>query len=417
MDIAKHIDEIRADFPILKREMSDHPLVYLDNCATTLKPKQMIDEVVRYYTYLGANAHRGDYEMSAQVDYAYESARKEARDFVHAKKEEEIVFTSGSTESLNIIAMGVTNQFLKEGDVVLSIETEHASSILPWMIAGKDKNISVEYIELTKEGRLTVENVKKAIHDKVKVIAFAQVGNVLGYNTPVKEIAKIAHENNILLVVDGAQAVAHVPVDVQDLDVDFYVFSAHKMCGPTGIGVLYGKYELLDALTPIYFGGESNARYDRCGNLTLKKTPLKYESGTQPIEGALGMAAAMRYLNKIGKESIHAYEQSLKKYFLDKVKDYDNLIIYNADSEAGIITFNVTDKGKMIFPQDVASYLNSKGIAVRSGQHCAKLMGEILDAPGTVRASVYFYNTYEEMDKLAEALKEATFENCLDIFF
>jgi cysteine desulfurase/selenocysteine lyase len=417
MDIAKHIDEIRADFPILKREMSDHPLVYLDNCATTLKPKQMIDEVVRYYTYLGANAHRGDYEMSAQVDYAYESARKEARDFIHAKKEEEIVFTSGSTESLNIIAMGVTNQFLKEGDVVLSIETEHASSILPWMIAGKDKNISVEYIELTKEGRLTVENVKKAIHDKVKVIAFAQVGNVLGFDTPVKEIAKIAHENNILLVVDGAQAVAHVPVDVQDLDVDFYVFSAHKMCGPTGIGVLYGKYELLDALTPIYFGGESNARYDRCGNLTLKKTPLKYESGTQPIEGALGMAAAMRYLNKIGKESIHAYECSLKNYFLEKVKDYDNLIIYNADSEAGIITFNVTDKGKMIFPQDVASYLNSKGIAVRSGQHCAKLMGEILDAPGTVRASVYFYNTYEEMDKLAEALKEATFENCLDIFF
>lgn len=417
MDIAEHIDEIRADFPILKREMSGHPVDYLDNCATTLKPKCMIDEVVRYYTYLGANAHRGDYEMSAQVDYAYESARRLTRDFIHAAREEEIVFTSGSTESLNIIAMSVTNTFLHHDDVVLSIETEHASSILPWMEAGKDKNVTVEFIELTKQGEVTIENFKKALHDRVKVVALAQVGNVLGFEAPIKEMAKICRERGILMVVDGAQAVAHVPVDVQDLGVDFYVFSAHKMCGPTGIGVLYGRYELLEELTPVYYGGESNARYNKCGNLKLKKTPFKFESGTQPIEGALGMAAAMRYLNKIGKNSIHEYELALKKHFLDRVKDYDNLIIYNADAPSGIITFNVLDQGRMIFPQDVASFLNSKGIAVRSGQHCAKLMGEILDAPGTVRASVYFYNTFEDVDRLADALKEATFENCLDIFF
>lgn len=417
MDIAKHIEEIRADFPILKREMSGHPLVYLDNCATTLKPKSMIDTVVNYYTYLGANAHRGDYEMSAQVDYAYESARKKTAEFIHAAKAEEIVFTSGSTESLNILAMAVTNQILKEGDHVLSVVSEHASSILPWMEAGEDKHIQIDYIPTDELGRITIENFEASLTEKTRVVCIAQVSNVLGYEAPVKEMTRIAHERGILMVVDGAQAVAHLPVDVQDLDVDFYVFSAHKMCGPTGIGVLYGKYHLLEELTPLYFGGESNARFNKCGNLKLKRTPFKYESGTQPIEGALGMAAAMDYINHLGKENIHEYELALKKHFLERVKDYDNLEIYNAPSESGIITFNVYDHGKMIFPQDVASFLNSRGIAVRSGQHCAKLLGDIIDAPGTVRASVYFYNTFEDVDKLADALKDATFENCLDIFF
>lgn len=420
MDIAKHIDEIRADFPILKRKMEDHPLDYLDSCATTLKPQCMIDEVVYYYTYLGANAHRGDYEMSAQVDHAYEGARQTTQKFINAKHKEEIVFTSGSTESLNILALAITNQWLKEGDVVLSSETEHASSVLPWMEAGELKGVKVDFVPLTKEGQITVENFKKALEaneGKVKVACIAQVSNVLGYEAPIKEIAAICKENNVTLVVDGAQGVAHLPVDVQDLDCDFYVFSAHKMCGPTGIGVLYGKLELLDKLTPVYFGGESNARFNKQGCLKLKKTPLKYESGTQPIEGALGMAAAMKYITKIGKDNIHKYEMELKKHFLDRVKDYTNLEIYNADATSGIITFNVYDKGQLIFPQDVASFLNSRGIAVRSGQHCAKLMEDIIDAPGTVRASVYFYNSFEDVDRLADALKECTYENCLDIYF
>lgn len=417
MDIKDHIDEIRAEFPILKREMNDHPLIYLDNSATTLKPKSMIDTVVHYYTYLGANAHRGDYEMSAQVDFAYEGARNLTKEFIHAKHRHEIVFTSGTTESLNILAMSITNQWLQPGDVVLSTEAEHASSILPWLEAGKAKNIQVEYVPLSEKGELTVENFKKAIHPGVKIFAFAQVSNVLGYEAPVKEIVQVAHENGIKVVVDGAQSIAHLPVDVQDLDVDFFCFSAHKMCGPTGIGVLYGKLAYLDELTPVYFGGESNARFNKCGDLKLKRTPYKYESGTQPIEGALGMAAAMKFINQLGKENIHAYELALKKHFLEKIKELDNIKVYNAQAKSGIITFNVFDKGELIFPQDVASFLNSKGIAVRSGQHCAKLLGDILQVPGTCRASVYFYNTFEEIDTFVEALKEASFETCLDIFF
>lgn len=418
MDIKKHVQEIRKDFPILKRTMNGQPLDYLDNCATTLKPQAMIDAVVNYYTYLGANAHRGDYEMSAQVDYKYEEARKTTAKFIHAATEKEIVFTSGSTESLNILAMAISNQVLKEGDVVLSCYSEHASSVLPWLEAGESKGIKVEYIPLSQEGRITMENFLSVLTDKVKVVAIAQVSNVLGYEAPIKEIAAECRKRGILTVIDGAQSVAHLPVDVQDLDIDFFVFSGHKMCGPTGIGVLWGRLELLDALTPVIFGGESNARFNRCGNLVLKTTPLKYESGTMPIEGALGMKAAMDYISHLGKENIHAYEMELKKHFLDRAeKELPNVTVYNATARSGIITFNVFDGGKMIFPQDVASFLSSRGIAVRSGEHCAKLLGEFIDVPGTVRASAYFYNTFEDIDRLVDALKECTFTNCLDIFF
>lgn len=421
MNIIDHIEEIREDFPILKREMNGYPVDYLDNSATTLKPKAMIDEVVRYYTYLGANAHRGDYEMSAQVDYAYEGARKTTAEFINAARKEEIIFTSGTTESLNMLAMMITNQLLKEGDVVLSTETEHASSILPWQQAGYDKKVSVNFIPLTEQGILTIDNFKKALEDNptTKVVAVAQVSNVLGYTAPIKEMAALCHEKRILLVVDGAQSVAHMPIDVQDLDCDFFCFSGHKMCGPTGIGVLYGKFDLLEKLRPMFFGGESNARFYKYEALVLKRTPYKYESGTMPIEGALGMAAAMRYLRKIGLENIHEYELYLKKHFMDRYEKElrDKVTIYNAENGCGIITFNVFDHGKLIFPQDMASFLSSKGIAVRSGQHCAKLMGDLIKAPGTVRASIYLYNTIEDIDRLVDALKEASFENTLDIFF
>lgn len=420
MNIRDHIDEIRADFPILERKMNGLPLDYLDNSATTLKPQAMIDEVVRYYTYLGANAHRGDYEMSAQVDYAYEGARKTTADFIHADKEE-IVFTSGTTESLNLLALMITNQILQPGDVVLSTETEHASSILPWQQAGYDKQVEVNFIPLTEKGELTADNFRKAIADNptARVAAFAQVSNVLGYTAPVREIVKIAHEHNMIVVVDGAQSVAHMPVDVHDLDVDFFCFSGHKMCGPTGIGVLYGKKEWLEKLRPVIFGGESNARYYKYEKLVLKRSPFKYESGTMPIEGALGMAAAMRYINKIGKEDIHAYELELKQHFLKRADEElkDKIKIYNRDSQSGIITFNVYDNGRLIFPQDMASYLSTRGIAARSGQHCAKLMGDYIKAPGTVRASVYFYNTIEDIDRLIDAIQDASVENTLSIFF
>ncbi|MDD7280868.1 aminotransferase class V-fold PLP-dependent enzyme [Floccifex sp.] len=409
------VNKIREDFPILKRTMSDKPLIYFDNSATTLKPQPVIDAVTHYYTYLGANAHRGDYEMSGQVDSEFEGARKVAQKFINAKYPEEIVFTSGSSMGLNEACIMITRQYLQDGDVVLSCESEHASSILPWMKA--NKKIEINYIPLDEQGKITIENFKKTLNDKVKVVCLAQVSNVLGFCAPIKEITKICHERNILVVCDGAQSTPHLKIDVQDLDVDFFVMSAHKMCGPTGIGFLYGKKKYLDELEPVFYGGESNARFDAKGNIILKDTPLKFESGTQPIEAVIGMATAMKYIEAIGQENIHAYEVELKQYFLDQIKDMDNIVVYNKESESGIVTFNVLDNGKMIFSQDVASFLNTKGIAVRSGQHCAKLLPDVLNVNSTIRASFYFYNTKEEIDTFVQALKEVNLKNCVDIFF
>ena len=408
-------NQIRKDFPILKRTMSDHPLIYMDNSATTLKPRPVIDAVMNYYTYLGANAHRGDYEMSAQVDQAFEGARKTAQKFINAKYTEEIVFTSGSTQGLNEVALMLAHDKLKDGDVILTDEAEHASSILPWMMASK--RLEIRYIPLDDQGKITMENVRKVMDETVKVICVAHVSNVLGFEAPVKEMAALAHSYGAYMIVDGAQSAPHLPIDVQDMDMDFFILSAHKMCGPTGIGILYGKKDLLESLNPVYYGGESNARFYKNGVVTLKHTPWKFESGTQPIEGAIGMAAAMDYLTAIGKENIHAYEWELKQYFLSKVEKMDTIKLYNATSQSGICTFNVLDHGKLIPAQDVASFLNTKGIAVRSGQHCAKLLPDVIGAFGTCRASFYIYNTKEEIDTLVEALQEATLENCVNIFF
>lgn len=421
MDIQKNIDEIRAQFPILKRKMNSFPLDYLDSSATTLKPKPVIDAVVNYYEYLGANAHRGDYQMSVQVDAAFEGARKIMQKYINAARPEEICFTSGATEALNEVAMMVVNDLLQPGDVVLSTETEHASNILPWQQAGFQKGVDVAFVPLNENGSFSLDNLKKMLDEteNVKVITVAQVSNVLGFEAPVEEIGQICKERGILFVVDGAQSVAHLPIDVQKMNCDFFCFSGHKMCGPTGIGVMYGKYELLDKLWPSIFGGESNARFNKNGDLILKKPPMKFESGTQPIEGAIGMGAAATYIESIGRENIHAYELLLKQHFLDRADAElkDKIEIYNRDSKSGIITFNVYDKGQLIFPQDVASYLSSQGIAVRSGQHCAKLMGDVVKAPGTVRASLYFYNNLNDVDRLIEAIKETTFEKVLDIYF
>ena len=420
MDIQKNIDEIRAQFPILTRKMNGFPLDYLDSSATTLKPKPVIDAVVNYYEYLGANAHRGDYQMSLQVDTAFEGARKIMQKYINAARPEEICFTSGATEGLNEVAMMVVN-VLQPGDVVLSTETEHASNILPWQQAGFQKGVDVAFVPLDKDGSFSIDNLKKMLDEtkNVKVITVAQVSNVLGFEAPVEEIGQICKERGIIFVVDGAQSVAHLPIDVQKMNCDFFCFSGHKMCGPTGIGVMYGKYEMLDKLWPSIFGGESNARFNKNGDLILKKPPEKFESGTQPIEGAIGMGAAATYIESIGRENIHNYELMLKQHFLDRADAElkDKIEIYNRDSKSGIITFNVYDKGQLIFPQDVASYLSSQGIAVRSGQHCAKLMGDVVNAPGTVRASLYFYNNLNDVDRLVEAIKETTFEKVLDIYF
>ena len=385
-------EAVRDDFPILKREMMGHPLIYLDSGATALKPQRVIDAVSEYYAVLGANAHRGDYALSAEVDRRFEEARAAVAAFLHAADSREIVFTAGSSASLNQIASGYVRPRLKEGDVILSDVAEHASSVLPFMRAARETGARMEYIELDEHGRITMENVRKAIHDRVRFIVIAQISNVLGQIAPVQDICALAHAQGIEVIVDGAQSAPHLPVDVQQMDCDFFVFSAHKLCGPTGVGVLYGKKRLLDACEPLYLGGGSNARFDACGNLQLKETPFKFESGTPPIE---------------------AHEQQLRADMIAGMKQMDHVILYNEEADSGIVTFNV----KNVFAQDAASWFNANGIALRSGQHCAKLLVEFLGTSATLRASLYVYNTKAEVTRFLEVLRECTMENCLNIFF
>lgn len=387
-------------------------LIYLDNGATTFKPQCVIDAVNHYYTHTTCNIHRGDYDLSFIVDKAYDETRKTVANFIKTSNENEIVFTSGASAALNLVASGWGKK-LKENDIILSTEAEHASSILPWFRVAENTGAKVEYIPLTEKGELTVENFKKVMNHQVKVVALASVSNVLGFPVPIQEITKIAHEYGAIVVCDGAQAVPHIPVDVKAWDVDFLAFSAHKVLGPTGVGVLYGKYELLESMEPALLGGGSNARFDMCGNILLKKAPYKFESGTAAIEATLGMKAAIDYISNIGMENIEAYEKELKRYCIEKLKKLDNIILYNPDAPTGIVTFNV----KGVFAQDAASYLNSKKIAVRSGTHCAKILMEVLKTSETIRASFAFYNTKEEVDAFVQAVSEITLENCVGLFF
>lgn len=407
------INAIRKDFPMLhNRQMQQHPLIYLDNAATTFKPQSVIDAVTHYYTDISVNAHRGDYELSFQVDVEYESTRDVVAKFIHADKKE-IVFTSGASESLNLIAYGYGRRFLNPGDIVLSSEAEHASNILPWMKACEESGAQLEFIPLDQDGRLSIDGFQQVMSERVKVIAIAQVTNVLGYEVPVKAICAIAHMYGAVVVVDGAQSIPHMPVDMQDLDCDFFAFSAHKLCGPTGVGVLYGKYDLLDQMEPFMLGGGSNARFDMCGNILMKNPPYKFESGTPAIEAVLGMKAAIQYIDAIGMENIHAYEKELHRYVVEQMMKMDNVIIYNPYNDSGIITFNV----KNVFAQDGATFFNANGIAVRSGQHCAKLLMDKLETSATIRASLYFYNTKEEADVFLDVCRRANMESCLDVFF
>lgn len=397
------------DFPILNKTMQNHRLVYLDNAATTFKPTIVLDSIKDYYENYCANTHRGDYDIAHTADVKYDEARQVVADFIGADKNE-VVFTAGASMSLNMIAYGYA-KFLQSGDEILITEAEHASNVLPWFTIAKEKGCIIRYIPLTKEGRLTIENVKKSITDKVKVIAVAQVTNVLGFTVDIKSIAKIAHEYGAILVCDGAQSIPHFKVDVKDLDCDFLAFSGHKMCGPTGIGVMYGKFNILKEMDPLMSGGGMNARFNMCGEVSLLLPPAKFEAGTQNIEGAIGLASAIKYLESIGMDNIENHEKELRKYAISKLKQLDNVILYNENAESGIITFNIKD----VFAQDAATYFNSKGICVRSGQHCAKILIDFLGTVATVRASIYFYNTIEDIDALVEACKKAG--DFLDAYF
>lgn len=405
--------KIRSDFPMLQgKRMQSHPLVYLDNGATTLKPRQVIDAVVSYYENYSANAHRGDYDLSYYVDKEYEQTRADIARFLHAETEE-IVYTSGASEGLNLVAYGYGRKYLQEGDIILTSVAEHASCILPWMRVAQETGAIIEYIPLDAEGRMHYEQFEMRMNQNVKVIALAHISNVLGYVLPMKKMCALAHQYGAIVVVDGAQSVPHIPIDVKDMDCDFLAFSAHKMCGPTGIGALYGKKKLLKMMDPLLLGGDSNARFDVSGNILYKDIPYKFESGTQPIEGIFGFHAAIQYLENLGLANIHTYEMQLHAYAIDGLSRMENIILFNPNNDTGIITFNV----KGVFAQDAASFFNANGIAVRSGQHCAKLLNEKLDTSATLRASLYFYNSQEDVDRFLDVCSKATMETCLDVFF
>lgn len=387
----------REDFPLLKQD-----IIYLDNSATSLKPNCVIDAMNDYYANYSANAHRGDYDLSFKVDQAYENTRELVKNFINAKYLEEIVFTTGTTEGLNWIVKGFFGELLEAGDEVLITTSEHASNVLPWFYLVKKLGIVVNYIPLDDNYYVTMENVKKSVSAKTKVISLAGVTNVIGDARPIKEITKFAHENDIFVVLDGAQMVPHMKTDVQDLDVDFLAFSGHKMCGPTGVGVLYGKKELLEHLEPINLGGGMNESFDNPEEVYYKPLPTRLEAGTQNIAGVIGLGEAIKYIESIGYDKIREQEQVLRKYLLDKLIKIPYIDIINIESDSGIITFNI-DK---IFSQDVAYYLNKYNICVRAGNHCAKILKSSVGVTNTVRVSLYFYNTIEELDNLVELLSD-----------
>ena len=385
----------KDDFKLLNED-----IVYFDNGATTLKPNSVIEKMNEYYYSYPSNAHRGDYSLSIKASNAYEEVREKVRKFINAEKTSEIVFTSGSTEGLNEIIKGYFNNNLNENDEVLITKSEHASVILPWFDLENKKGIKVKYIKLNDDYTVTLENVKNSITDKTKVITLSHITNVIGDERPIKEIVRLAHENNILVVLDAAQSIGHINVDVKDLDVDFMTFSAHKMLGPTGVGVLYGKYDLLKNVEPLKLGGGMNISFDSKDEIIYKELPYKLEAGTQNIAGVIGFGAAIDYINNIGINNIEKYIKELRKYLLQKMEKLDNITIYNKNVEGSTIIFNVNG----VFAQDSAIYLDKNNICVRSGDHCDKKLKDELKIKNTLRISLYFYNTKEDCDKLIKAL-------------
>ncbi len=384
----------REDFPMLNQD-----IIYLDNGATTFKPQCVIDKMNEYYEKYSANAHRGDYSISYKVDVEYENARKTVAEFIGADTDE-IVFTSGDTASLNYIATGFFDNLLEPGDEIIITNAEHASNVLPWFRLANKHNLKINYIPLDSNLHVTVENLKTVVTPKTKVIAIAEITNVVGDVRPIKEITDFAHENNIFVVVDGAQSVPHKSVNVKETGIDFLAFSGHKMCGPTGIGVLYAKRELLSNIEPLILGGGMNESFDNENEIYLKEIPHRLEAGTPNIAGAIGLGEAVKYLSNIGMDKIAIYEQKLKEYLTSKLKQIPYINIVNEEADSGIVAFNVEG----IFSQDVAYYLNKYNICVRAGNHCAKILKKSIGVKNTVRVSLYFYNTYEELDALVELL-------------
>jgi cysteine desulfurase / selenocysteine lyase len=407
------IREIRQLFPILDQEVNGNPLVYLDSSATSQKPVQVIETIEKYYKLDNSNVHRGVHTLGTRATDAYEGAREKVRKFINAKSTQEVIFTRGTTTSLNTVARSYGEANLTEGDEIVITYMEHHSNIIPWQQVAKRTGATLKYIPLQEDGTISIEDARATITSNTKIVSVMQVSNVLGVINPVKEIAKIAHENGAIMVVDGAQSAPHMKIDVQDLDCDFLAFSGHKMCGPTGTGVLYGKKHLLENMEPVEFGGEM-IDFVQLQESTWKELPWKFEGGTPIIAGAIGLGAAIDFLNEVGLERIADHEHQLTAYAFEKLSTIEGMTIYGPKDpakRAGLITFNLDD----VHPHDVATVLDAEGIAVRAGHHCAQPLMRWLKASATARASFYLYNTEDDIDKLVSGLIK-TKEYFSDVF-
>ena len=399
-------DKYKEDYPFFK---NNPDIIFFDNASTALKPKCVIEAVNHYYNDLCVNAHRGDYYLSYKVDVEIEDVRKEIANFIDCE-ENEVAFTSGSTAGLNMVAEGYCKKILQKGDEILISELEHASNVLPWFRIASETGAVIKYVQLIDK-KITLESFKKSITPRTKIASFAYVSNVLGYKIPAKEMCALAHKNNIIFILDGAQATPHMKVSMKDLDCDFFVFSGHKLGGPTGIGVLFGKAKYLQDCDPIMLGGGMNKKFEKDGSYFVYNSVRKFEAGTPHIEGILGLGAIVKYINNVGFSYIERKERELRNRALSGLRKLDHIEIYNGDEEANTIAFNI----KNVFAQDAASYFAKYNICLRAGQHCAKLIDGVINTYASVRCSFYFYNTNEEVDKFIEVASKGS--DFLDAYF
>lgn len=388
----------REDF-----EMLNGDIVYFDNGATTLKPKCVVDSLVDYYTKHTSNIHRADYDAAVITNKLYDDTREVVKKFINCGSSKEVIFTSGATMSINMVVFGYMKKHLKSGDEVLLTKAEHASNVLPWLRLQEEIGIVVKYMDLDSNHELTVENVVRSVTNKTKVISIAHVTNVIGDVRNIEAIGKICKDKNILFHVDGAQSVPHMRVDFKNSNIDFLSFSGHKMLGPTGVGILVGKEDLLEEMDPICYGGGMNQSFEGDNSYALKKVPIKFEAGTPPIAEVIGLKSAIEYLLDIGMDKIHEHEIKLKEYLIKELEKIPNIVIYNKNSSSGILAFNIDG----VFAQDSSVYLNHYNIYVRAGNHCAKMLKDDIGIKNTVRVSLYLYNDKNDIDKLIKVLKDS----------
>lgn len=402
---ALNVPRIREDFPILKRQVNGKPLVYFDNAATSQKPTAVIDAIDKYYREYNANIHRGIHKLAEEATLAYETARENIGKFINANRTEEIIFTRNATEAINLVAYTWGRANIRKDDKIVLTIMEHHSNIVPWQLLAEEKGAKIEFIKINEEGLLRQDEIHELIDEKTKLVGVTQASNVLGTINPVKDMARAAHRFGALVMVDAAQSVPHMHVDVKDLDCDFMAFSGHKMLGPTGIGVLYGKKKQLESMPPFLGGGEMIKEVHTTGS-AWKDLPYRYEAGTPNVSGAIGLGAAVDYLRKLGMENVHDYEKEIASYALHRMAELEGLVVFGPKSverRVGVVAFNLGD----IHAHDLASIMDEEGVAIRSGHHCAQPLMEFLNVPATSRVSFYVYNTKEEVDVFVNVLEKA----------